>query len=143
MARTFKNRKHRNRNRKVSFRNKPNVYNLSRNNSRTRIRPNYTNTNYLYRLLTKNEYNNDQTLLAEKNARRKLSILTNAANYVNKTQSDDVYKIFEGLRIKDKYKKPHQMVNFTTVNTNIKYPTAEQYAEIKNYMDNNANMLNR
>jgi len=137
MPKTLKRRK--NKGRKVSFRNKPNIYNLNRNNSRTRIRTDPTNTNYLYRLSTKNEYNDDQKYLAKENAHRRLGMLKNATNYVNKIESKDVNTVFEGLRIKDKYKKPSQMVNFTTVDTNDKYPTPEQYAEIKNYMSNNAN----
>ena len=143
MAKTLKRRSKKG---KVSFRNNPNIYNLTRNNSRGRIRPNNTNTNYLYRLSTKNEYNNEQKYLAGENARRKMYMLKNATNYVNKIESKDVNTVFEGLRIKDKYKKPSQYVNFTTIDTNDKYPTPEQYTEIKNYMANNntnARMNNR
>lgn len=140
MPKTLKHRKHK---RKVSFRNKPNIHNLPRNNSRGRIRQNYTNTNNFYRLSTHNEYMGDQAYLSRQNLNKKMSILQNASNYINKTESDDVHKVFEGLRIKDKYKKPSQMGNFITVDTNDKYPTPEQYEKIKNYMSNNNSMNKR
>jgi hypothetical protein len=107
------------------------------------VRPNYTNTNYLYRLSTKNEYNNEQQYLADEKMKHKMSMIENAATYIDKIKSDKVRDVFDALRIKNKYGKPSEFIRITSdsnINPNeidLQLPTSEQYAEMNRGRGNN------
>ena len=107
------------------------------------MRPNYTNTNYLYRLSTKNEYNNEQNYLADEKMKHKMSMLENAATYIDKMKSEKVRDVFDAFRIKNKYGKPSEFIRITSnsdINPNeidLQLPTPEQYAEMNRGTGNN------